>query len=451
MSHFERAMRRVAISLAVGLGFAISASAVAQEALLNAFFSDLPTEPQALADAIVEDVAEIRGLEFKNVITVSNQSQAEFEQYLANQMGRTLPEDRAAVFGRVINKLGLYRGPVIEDSIELITLLATSQAAAYYDPESSGFYVLLGDASMALLAPIYAHELYHGLQDQYWDLDAYLLDGISNGLDDDEMLARQAVVEGEATYMMTLWMLRKVTGTVPSGFMLDLAVQTQTQLDSSALRAMAVNGTIPGALSEDIQTSIDAMEQIPAFMMETMLGVYLKGMGFVHQIVKNDWSEASRLYTEPPRSTEQILHPEKWRDRDDPVRIDFSSFEDSELLDAWTLLDSNVVGEFQLRIIFNEFGMADRSANLAAGWDGDRYAVYQRGDDLLLLWLTTWDDAAEAFEFAQGYQQLLATKYAGQSEATAVHVSGSDVLVVEGAESEVTEDFIELLAMAGKQ
>jgi hypothetical protein len=186
-------------------------------------------------------------------------------------------------------------------------------------------------------------------------------------------------------------------------------------------------------------------------MMETMLGVYLKGMGFVHQIVKNDWSEASRLYTEPPRSTEQILHPEKWRDRDDPVRIDFSSFEDSELLDAWTLLDSNVVGEFQLRIIFNEFGMADRSANLAAGWDGDRYAVYQRGDDFLLLWLTTWDGSAEAFEFAQGYQQLLATKYAGQSEATAVHVSGSDVLVVEGAESEATEDFIELLAMAGKQ
>lgn len=450
MNHCERKMRRVAISLATGACILIAGSAFAQEALLNAFFADLPTEPQALADAIVEDVAAIRGLEFRDEITVSNQSQAEFELYLANQMGRTLPEDRAAVFGRVINKLGLYRGPVIEDSVELITLLATSQAAAYYDPDTSGFYVLLGDASIALLAPIYAHELYHGLQDQYWDLDAYVLDGISDGLDDDEMLARQAVVEGEATYMMTLWMLQKVTGSVPSGFVLDLAVQTQTQLDSNSLRDMAVNGAIPGAVSEDFQASIDAMEQIPAFMMETMLGVYLKGMGFVHQIVKSDWDEASRLYTDPPRSTEQILHPEKWQDRDDPVRIDFPDFNESVLLDPWTLLDSNVVGEFQLRIIFNEFDMADRSANLAAGWDGDRYAVFERGDESLLLWFTTWDSPAEAAEFALGYRQLLETKYPGQSEAATVHLRGSDVLIVEGAEADDSEAFIELLSMAEK-
>jgi hypothetical protein len=303
---------------------------------------------------------------------------------------------------------------------------------------------------MALLAPIYAHELYHGLQDQYWDLDAYVLDGVRDGLDDDEMLARQAVVEGEATYMMTLWMLRKVTGTVPSGFMLDLAVQTQTQLDSNALRNMAVSGAIPGALSDDLQASIDAMDRIPAFMMETMLGVYLKGMGFVHEIVKSDWNEASRLYTDPPRSTEQILHPEKWRDRDDPVRIDFLDFDDSELLEGWTMLDSNVVGEFQLRIVFNEFEMADRSADLAAGWDGDRYAVFERGEELLLLWFTTWDDPGEAAEFAQGYRQLLETKYPGQSGINAVQARGSDVLIVEGTEADDTEALVELLTTARK-
>jgi hypothetical protein len=451
MSHVERAIRRVAISLASGVCSMMAVSAFAQEALLNTFFSDLPTEPQALADAIVDDVAAIRGLEFRNAITVSNQSQAEFKQYLTAQMGRTLPEDRAAVFGRVINKLGFYRGPVIEDSVELITLLATSQAAAYYDPDSSGFYVLLADASMALLAPIYAHELYHGLQDQYWDLDAYVLDGVRDGLDDDEMLARQAVVEGEATYIMTLWMLRKVTGTVPSGFMLDLAVQTQTQLDANALRNMAVSGAVPGALSDDLQASIDAMEQIPAFMMETMLGVYLKGMGFVHEIVKSDWNEASRLYTDPPRSTEQILHPEKWRDRDDPVRIDFPDFDDSELLEGWTMLDSNVVGEFQLRIVFNEFEMAGRSADLAAGWDGDRYAVFERGEELLLLWFTTWDDPGEAAEFAQGYRQLLETKYPGQGGINAVQARGSDVLIVEGTAADDTQALVELLTTARKQ
>jgi hypothetical protein len=428
----------------------LATTGAAQEALLEAVFSNLPVEPQALADKIIDDVAAIRGLEFKQQISVSNQSQEEFEQYLANEMERTLPGERAAVFGRVINKLGLYKGPVIEDSVEMITFLATSQAAAYYDPDTSAFYVLFGDASMALLAPIYAHELYHGLQDQYWDLDAYVLDGLKDGLDDDQMLARQAVVEGEATYVMTLWMLREITGTIPSGFMLDLAIQSQAQLDSRALRAMATSGIVAGPIGEDMQASIDAMDQIPQFMMESMIGVYLKGMGFVHQVVAGDWEVASRLYTDPPTSTEQILHPEKWLERDDPVRIDLPDFANSSLLEGWKLLDSNVLGEFQLRIIFNEFEMNDRSTEIAAGWDGDRYAVFERDNEMLLLMFTTWDSSAEALEFAEAYQQLLSSKYQGVNEATAVHVSGADVLIVEGGGADDTAGFLQLLAMAEK-
>ena len=441
----SRRLTAMAIVACCGL----SATATAQQALLEAFFSDLPTDPQELADSIIDDVAAIRGLEFTSAISVSNQSKAEFERYLAREMDRSLPPDRARVFGRVINKLGLYKGPVIEDTVSLITLLATSQAAAYYDPESSAFYVLLGDASIGLLAPIYAHELYHGLQDQYWDLDAYLLNGVRDGLNDDEMLARQAVVEGEATYMMTLWMLRKVTGTVPTGFMLDLAVQTQSQLDSNALREMTTSGLIPGSLSEDLQASIDAMDQIPQFMLETMLGVYLKGMGFVHQVVRTGWDDADRLYTDPPTSTEQILHPEKWLERDDPVQIDLAGFETASVLEDWTLLDSNVIGEFQWRIIFNEFEMTAQSTEAAAGWDGDRFSVYERGNELLLLLFTTWDSSSEANQFAEAYRELLGKKYGG-AEATAVEVRGQDVLIVEGGDPDETAAFLALLATGAK-
>jgi len=256
MNQILKRVRVLAVAFSAGVLAWLPTNAEAQQELLEAFLGNLPAEPQALADKIVDDVAAIRGLEFMREIAVSNQSQAEFEQYLANEMGRSLPEERARVFGRVINKLGLYKGPIIEDSVEMITLLATSQAAAYYDPSASAFYVLIDDASMALLAPIYAHELYHGLQDQHWDLDAYLLDGLSEGLNDDEMLARQAVVEGEATYVMTLWMMREITGTVPSGFMLDMAVQMQTQMDVNGLREVAATSMIPGALSEDVQASL---------------------------------------------------------------------------------------------------------------------------------------------------------------------------------------------------
>jgi hypothetical protein len=360
-----------------------------------------------------------------------------------------LPPDRADAFGRVVNKLGLYKGPIIEDAAGMMTHLATSQAAAYYDPDRSAFFVLLGDMPIEMLAPVYAHELYHGLQDQYWDLDAYVLDGLEGGLNDDELLARQAVVEGEATYVMTLWMMRKLTGEIPTGFALDLAVQVQAQLDSAALRQLAVSGAVSGARSEDIDASIAAMEEIPQFMMETLLGAYLKGMGFVHQVVKQGWDRAETLYTDPPRSTEQILHPEKWLlERDDPVAIDFPAPERSEALEGWTLLDSNVLGEFQLRIAFNEFEMSDRSTAAAAGWDGDRFAVLEREDELLLLLSTTWDSEAEAEEFAQAYEELLTRKYPDGSETTVVSVRGADVLIVEGGDPDETSGFMGYLASA---
>ena len=79
-----------------------------------------------------------------------------------------------------------------------------SQVAAYYDPESDAFYVVTQDLSEQMLGGLYAHELYHGLQDQHYNLDEYILSQTGGKLNDDELLARQAVVEGEATYIMTL-------------------------------------------------------------------------------------------------------------------------------------------------------------------------------------------------------------------------------------------------------
>ena len=439
---------------AIGLSFLqtpASAQAQAQaEDPMAALFSDLPTEPAALAAQIIQDVAAIRGLGFLEEIAVTNQSLEDFERYLDAEMSRAMPPERSAAFGRVINKLGLYSGPVIEDTEGLIKFVMTSQAAAYYDPKASAFYVLLGDAPMLMLAPIYAHELYHGLQDQYWDLDAYLLDANQRGLNDDETLARQAVVEGEATYIMTLWMMRQMTGETPSGFMLDMAVNMQAQLDGQALQEMVESQMVPDMLGEGMADAAAAMDQIPPFMLETMIGAYLKGMGFVHAIMRDGWESVELLYTDPPRSTEQILHPEKWLDRDDPVAIEFRDLDRASVLDDWELLDSNVIGELQWRIIFSEFGMSDRAAELAAGWDGDRFGVFERDGELLLLLYTTWDTEADAAEFAQAYIGLLDAKYPDQDELTMVELRDQDVLIVEGGESDDARALLRALSRSRK-
>jgi len=437
-------------------------AAHAQEDLLDQFlgggtdleaaaFAGLPSDPQALADAIRADLVRMRGLEFRQGIAVTHQAMADFEAYLDGELERAIPAERALVFDRVVRKLGLYQGPVIDDAGAVMRQLATSQVAAYYDPDSSEFYVLLQQAPMSLLAPIYAHELYHGLQDQYFDLDQYLLEGMDNGLNDDEILARQAVVEGEATYVMNLWALERSVGEMPPRWMISAAVMAQSMLSTSALAKLSSSDALTAALGEEMAASAKSIEELPAFMIETMLGAYMKGMAFVHAVAADGWDNVARLYSEPPASTEQILHPAKWIDRDDPVRILFPELDSEAALRGWDLLESNVIGEFQWRIIFAEFGQQLQSGALAAGWDGDRYAVLERGDELLLLLLTTWDSEADAAEFLQGYEALLQNKYQGVDMPKLVEQQGADVLIVEGGDRDRLEDYRAVLLRADRQ
>jgi hypothetical protein len=421
------------------------------DAVLEDGFADLPAEPEALAATIGRDIEALRQLEFRERISVSEQSVADFALFIDAEMERSLPPDRAAAFGRVVETLGLYRGPTIEDAAALMKLVATSQVAAYYDPEASAFRVVLQDAPMSMLAPIYAHELYHGLQDQHWDLDAYLLDGMANGLNDDELFARQAIVEGEATYVMTLWTLEKLSGRPPSRFVVSIAVWSQAMVGADSAEDLLAGGLASGAIGPELQDAVDAMDDIPPFLLESMLATYLKGMAFVHVLAGQGWDAVAGLYTDPPRSSEQILHPEKYLRRDNPVSIEFPDLAAESVLAGWKVLDSNVVGEFQWRLILGEFGAGPRAAAVAAGWDGDRYAVLENDGRLLLLVLSTWDSPTEAIEFAEGYTALLGEKYRDRNDPWKVDVRGSDVLIVEGGERERTSDYLEVLGRSSRR
>jgi hypothetical protein len=420
------------------------------DAVLEDGFADLPTEPAALVAAISRDLESLRQLEFRDAISVSQQSVEDFGLYIDGEMDESLPPERLAAYGRVVEALGLYRGPRIDDAGAVMRDLATSQVAAYYDTDASEFRVLLADAPMSMLAPVYAHELYHGLQDQHWDLDAYMLDGVADGLNDDELFARQAVVEGEATYVMTLWTLEELSGRPPSRFSLSLAVWSQAMMSAASANSLLSQGLASGGLGPELEASVEAMNDIPPFLLESMLAVYLKGMAFVHTVAGQGWDAVGALYADPPRSSEQVLHPDRYLRRDDPVTIEFPDLSAESLLSGWQLLDSNVVGEFQWRLIFGEFGYGVLASSFAAGWDGDRYAVLERDGSLLMLVLTVWDSPAEAEEFAMAYGDLLAEKYRDRDVPTKVELRGAEVLIVEGGERARLNDYLDLITRSSR-
>lgn len=410
--------------------------------------------PQAYADVIQEEVAAIRGLPFKKEITAQNQSQDDFDLYLDQQLKKQIPGDRAKYYGKIVRTLGLHRGPQIGDMLDMTKSVMKSQAAAYYDPDNSAFYVLMSDMPEFMLGGIYAHELYHGLQDQYYDLDAYLMEPMREGMNDDEVMARQCVVEGEATLLMTLWSLERMFGQKPAPEMVAWSVRTQATMNAEMMRNLTLDESVQGMIgqSEGLGRAVAALDEIPAFMIETLVGAYMKGMLFVFEVQQKGWDEVERLFDAPPVSTEQILHPEKWFAREMPTRIEWADFDEAEALEGWELIDSNTLGEIQLGIVLAEHELDAEAQSAAAGWDGDRYAVLRRPetDEWALMLSTTWDSEAEAAEFADAYSRLLMVKYPDLGVNAVVSLEGRSVLIAEAPGDTDLEGWLDFMRGAEK-
>ncbi len=193
-----------------------------------------------------------------------------------------------------------------------------------------------------------------------------------------------------------------------------------------------------------------------------MIFPYFKGMVFCAKLTnKGGWAAIDEVYRNPPLSTEQILHPEKYRAEPDlPVSIDLGVLKPGE---EWKEVGRNVLGEMQLLVLLRKHG----GKPAAAGWDGDRYAVFEGPKNQLgLVWLSTWDSEDDAREFAKGYIDYQTSKLGNigkppkpvpdkvwrnlDSNLYVVERRGRDVAVVEGFAPEATPGLVEAAFLAKK-
>ncbi len=439
----------VSRAIALAAIFACAASVRSENAATTP-----PADAQAAADKIAREIEQIRGLNFKQPVRVESQSAADFGEYVSRELDEQVPESIRRNYGTIVRTLGLYRGPPIEDFAAMMTTVMASQVGAYYDPEKQGFYVVMSGLPEMMQGVMYSHELYHALQDQYFGLVRYMemgSKGAARTFNSDVQLARSAVVEGEATYIMSLWMMQKVTNKPPSRETMTNIVAMQANMSVDQLREMLKQPQVAEAVGADMKVAVDAAGEIPAFIMDSMLAVYLKGLGFVFAVHEQGWPAVEKLYNEyPPQSTEHILHPEKWLAREAPTTFDWPKFEKIAALRDWELLDDDVLGEFQWRTVFKEQGLASEAESAAAGWGGDRYAVFKRKDSdaTLLLLRTRWDSEKEAGEFADAYRRVLAVKYADAPVPTRLVQKGVDVFVVEGGDEGSIDSLLKVVTRA---
>ncbi len=256
------------------------------------------------------------------------------------------------------------------DLNKLVTNMQADQVAGYYTTKDKKMVVRKDGETSADDQMTIAHEYVHALQDQNFDLQK--MD--SQCKNDDECLALTSLIEGDATLSMILYR----NNFVP---VVDLAK----------------------ARSDSANVNMATIDSVPSFMSASFIFPYEEGLNYVYKIYQNgQWTAVNKLYANPPHSTEQILHPDKYQQNHGPVEVSLPVITPT-LKGDWHAVNDNVMGELGWQLIFAQH-MGPGAANVAAmGWGGDHYVLLQKGSSntYVIVMKTYWDNQAESDEFYQ--------------------------------------------------
>ncbi len=373
-------------------------------------------ESKHLAE-LLRSAEEYRGLKAKRPVTAGSLTPAALKEKLTEPSpapaGDSAPLDIAAL------EAALKAFDLIPETMDLDSYLAdllSSQVAGYYDPNRKYLAVVTppagdagkedkerksapgaagapgkgsapadegeGDKKIATNATT-VHELTHALQDQNFDLHRLMVD---HDLMSDVRMAHKALVEGDASLTELDYSFRMGLESLPGleEILADLMKDPKKMIEETP--------DLPGSRP---------MMAAPAWIRDTLLFSYLQGAAFC-MAVKSEGGQTLLDYaftTDPPRSTEQILHPEKWYGRrDDPVVVHLPDL--AADLPGYRKTAEGTLGELSLRIYLREkLHDADWAGDAAAGWGGDRFAVYQKGSSRLVVWVSEWDNGLEMGQF----------------------------------------------------
>jgi hypothetical protein len=176
-----------------------------------------------------------------------------------------------------------------------------------------------------------------------------------------------------------------------------------------------------GALLREAGRDSPVMDEAPASVAVTLLFPYTSGVTFVDRLLgEGGWDAVDATYADMPASTEQILHPLKYLERDQPSRIALPD-PAAELGAGWRVVDEDTLGELQTAVLLADFEpgegfngitgdvtLPEAARNAAAGWDGDRFALWEdgNGERETLVWRSVWDTPEDARAFSRALAQF---------------------------------------------
>jgi hypothetical protein len=342
---------------------------------------------RAATDRLLVEVGAVRRIAPRGTIERRVETRAESHGRREAELAAAAADPELAARLRLWERLGLV--PAGASAARFLGAPLDAAAVASYDPLARRLavpdWIPLTDQRPAL-----AHALGHALADQRFGLRDVLgidLEG-RHHLDGDAERARVALVEGDAAL-------------------------TALELDDP--RGALTGGHALPALADEIAAAPGARGA--AWPRAIASFTHADGLAFVARVrAHRPWSAVDALWAEPPQSTEQVLHPEKYDARESPVPLappDARAFGD-----AWKASADDVIGELGARVWLVKDVPPVVAERAATGWGGDRATLFvpasEAGADAgappppFVVWSTTWDDLTDAEDFARAATAVLA-------------------------------------------
>lgn len=427
-------------------------------------------EKQELRDSVKDAVTFIEktiGLKAKGPIEMEFTTEAKLledaEKEDEKDEGEWLHENRARS-ELMLKKLGVVpRDFSLED---YASRSGPKMILAYYSPEKKKLYML--DTLLHLQREaVLVHEVMHAIEDQYLPLDLYMRAGSKEAaraalMDedkydpnfDDGASARRAVIEGHASFVGAQYLIAEAKGKTTVG-------------SSVAQRAMYL---------ENLANPVDkerkeAARNTPPFLGESAAFAYRGGYEFVAAL--NQRGGGLMAINEPlqhaPTSTRQVLMPEKYMRGEQVPRFVVPKV-GTVLGKEYKLLRIGTAGQLPMTLMLKHVVGPDTAEKLSPKWRGGVWYLFTRAQgetrtlgtkDVALLYVSGWENAGAARQFAEAYAKIVAKKYPGaaaggstggrrswQTEEgeVSVEVAGDRVVVMESFDAAAAEKLRALLA-----
>lgn len=411
------ARRIPALVLALLLAAAAAAQSAAEHDQSHEIFSEI--------DSILQDLKEITGFKIRHRVPAEIISRDKVKEFLEKRMKEVATPEEVRVEELTLKKFGLV--PRDFDLAKNTVDLLTEQAAAFYDFNRKRLYITDWTPS-ATREPALVHELAHALADQNFNLDKFIKQGRKS---DDGSLARLAVMEGQATWLMAEYLARKTGQSLAS---------SPAMLETMARALETGAGQFP------------VFESEPLYLRETLIFPYTKGLLFQNAVYKRI-GEASfaEVFRRPPVSTRQILHPDTYFSGLTPANPELPRLPDSR---GYKRIAEGTMGELDHAILLQQYSGRDEAQAVSPHWRGGGYALLEHRSPsrIVLLYASEWDDGEAAAHYFRLYRHVLEKKWKrfeiksasgtalaglGDDGYFVVQLNGGMVTSIEGAENPV--------------